>query len=156
MWQKQTERPLQAFFLLVWYRWNLIGSLTACLHEGGGPQIGEVTRLGGVTRLSIESLILMWSRLHDRWGKPPHVTSPTWDPPPSCKQALRNDDGKSNENCKKALGLKQQNNNFARASHFLVHFVAIFARLRRETCWFHVLWRTWIQEKDFLLLFWWT
>ena len=21
----------------------------ACLHEGGGPQIGEVTRLGGVT-----------------------------------------------------------------------------------------------------------
>ena len=28
-------------------------SLRACLHEGGGPQIGEVTRLGGVTRLSI-------------------------------------------------------------------------------------------------------
>ena len=22
----------------------------ACLHEGGGPQVGEVTRLGGVTR----------------------------------------------------------------------------------------------------------
>ena len=28
-------------------------SLRACLHGGGGPQIGEVTRLGGVTRLSI-------------------------------------------------------------------------------------------------------
>ena len=27
--------------------------LRACLHEGGGPQVGEVTRLGGVTRLSI-------------------------------------------------------------------------------------------------------
>ena len=31
---------------------NLI-SLRACLHGGGGPQVGEVTRLGGVTRLSI-------------------------------------------------------------------------------------------------------
>ena len=27
--------------------------LKACLHGGGGPQVGEVTRLGGVTRLSI-------------------------------------------------------------------------------------------------------
>ena len=27
--------------------------LTACLHGDGGPQVGEVTRLGGVTRLSI-------------------------------------------------------------------------------------------------------
>ena len=25
----------------------------ACLHGGGGPQVSEVTRLGGVTRLSI-------------------------------------------------------------------------------------------------------
>ena len=25
----------------------------ACLHEGGGPQVGEVTRLGGVTHMSI-------------------------------------------------------------------------------------------------------
>ena len=27
--------------------------LRACLHGGGGPQVGEATRLGGVTRLSI-------------------------------------------------------------------------------------------------------
>ena len=27
--------------------------LRACLHGGGGPEVGEVTRLGGVTRLSI-------------------------------------------------------------------------------------------------------
>ena len=27
--------------------------LRACLHGDGGPQVGEVTRLGGVTRLSI-------------------------------------------------------------------------------------------------------
>ena len=33
--------------------------LRACLHGGGGPQDGEVTRLGGVTRLSIQSL--KWS-----------------------------------------------------------------------------------------------
>ena len=28
-------------------------SLRACLHRGGGPRVGEVTRLDGVTRLSI-------------------------------------------------------------------------------------------------------
>ena len=29
------------------------GLFRACLHGGGGPQAGEVTSLGGVTRLSI-------------------------------------------------------------------------------------------------------
>ena len=33
--------------------------LRACLHGGGGPQVGEVTRLGGIPRLSIQSLV--WS-----------------------------------------------------------------------------------------------
>ena len=33
--------------------------LRACLHGGGGPQVGDVTCLGGVTCLSIESLILI-------------------------------------------------------------------------------------------------
>ena len=47
-------------------------------------------RLGEVTCLSIIiispfNLIL----LHDRWGDPPHVTSPIWGPPSPCKQALR-------------------------------------------------------------------
>ena len=28
-------------------------SCQACLHGGGGPQVSEVTRLGGVTHLSI-------------------------------------------------------------------------------------------------------
>ena len=32
--------------------------LGACLHGGGGPQLGGVTRFGGITRLSILSLIL--------------------------------------------------------------------------------------------------
>ena len=75
----------------VWMYLPFISStvLKACLHGGGGPQVGEVTRLGGVTRLSIQSLILMWSRLHVRWDNLPHVTSPTWGPPASCKQALK-------------------------------------------------------------------
>ena len=121
--------------------------IRACLHGGGGPQLGDVTHLGvayvawwfcgthywvvkpqkcawsaheqaaklavslllltfitlhaklknphatpaslgGVTGLSILSLILIWSRLHDRWGDPPHVTSPICGPQPPCKQAL--------------------------------------------------------------------
>ena len=33
--------------------WITTNLLRACLHGGGGPQVGEVTRLGGVTRLSI-------------------------------------------------------------------------------------------------------
>jgi len=38
----------------------------------------------------------------------------------------------SNEKGTKAIGLDQQNNNFARASRFFVHFFAVTARLRRE------------------------
>ena len=41
-------------------------------------------------------------------------------------RSLRNNDGDGNENGKK------QNNNFARASRFFVHFFAVVARLRRE------------------------
>ena len=46
------------------------------------------------------------------------------------------------ENDKKAIGLDVQNNNFARASRFVVHFSAVGARLQRETAKFHVLSRT--------------
>ena len=41
--------------------------------------------------------------------------------------------GDGNENRKKAIGLDWQNNNFACAPHFFVHFLAIVARLRRES-----------------------
>ena len=44
-----------------------------------------------------------------------------------------NDDGGGKENGKKAIGLDWQDNNFARAPRFLVHFSAVTARLRRET-----------------------
>ena len=47
--------------------------------------------------------------------------------------SLSNDDGDGNENGKKATSLNWQNNNFARASRFFVHFLADVARLRRET-----------------------
>ena len=46
--------------------------------------------------------------------------------------SLSNNDGDVNENGKKAIGLDEQNNNFARASRFFVHFLAVAARLRRE------------------------
>ena len=49
--------------------------------------------------------------------------------------SLRNDDGDGdgNENGKKAIGLDKENNNFARASRFFVHLIAVFAELQRET-----------------------
>ena len=46
-----------------------------------------------------------------------------------------------------------QNNNFAGASCFFVHFFVVTARLRRENAYFHVLWRTWTQDNNFLFLF---
>ena len=46
--------------------------------------------------------------------------------------SLRNNDGDSNENGKKATGLDKQNNNFASSSRFFVHFPAVVARLQRE------------------------
>ena len=41
---------------------------------GVGPQVGEVTRLGWVARLIIQSFNLILSRLRDRWNDPPHAT----------------------------------------------------------------------------------
>ena len=51
--------------------------------------------------------------------------------------SLRNDDDDDdddgNESGKKVKGLDKQNNNFARASRFFVHFSAVVARPQRET-----------------------
>ena len=46
---------------------------------------------------------------------------------------ISKDDGDGNENGKKAIGLDWQNNNFARASRFFVHFFNVAARLRSES-----------------------
>ena len=46
--------------------------------------------------------------------------------------SLSNNDVDGNKNGKKAIGLYQQSNNFARASCFFVHFFAVVASLRLE------------------------
>ena len=71
-----------------------------------------------------------------------------------CQGSLSNDDGDGNENGKKAIGLDWQNNNFARASRFFVHFFAVVARLQRESAWIHVLSRTGTQDNNFLFFSW--
>ena len=61
----------------------------ACLHEGGGPQVGEVTR-GGLPHLTCKrDHIEMRDCMDRRVTRPKRVTLPTWGPPPPCKQALR-------------------------------------------------------------------
>ena len=52
--------------------WDLkIWGFRACSHGGGGPQVGEVPRLSGVTNLSIQSLFFSWLLSHERWGTSP-------------------------------------------------------------------------------------
>ena len=71
------------FFVAVLHR------LRACLHEGGGSQVGEVTR-GGLPHLTCKRDHIKMRDCMDRRVTPPkRVTSPTWGPPPPCKQALR-------------------------------------------------------------------
>ena len=50
-------------------------------------------------------------------------------------RSLSNDGGDGNENGKKAIGLllRTENNNFTRAAHFFVYFLAVVERLRHET-----------------------
>ena len=64
-------------------------SLKACFHRGGRPKIGEVT-CGGSPHLSCKCDQIKMRDYMDRRVTPPkRVTSPTWGPPPPCKQALR-------------------------------------------------------------------
>ena len=60
----------------------------ACLHEGGGPQVGEVT-CGKLPHLTCKRDHIKMRDYMDRRVTPPkRVTSPTWGPPPPCKQVL--------------------------------------------------------------------
>ena len=54
----------------------------ACLHGGGGTQLGEVA-YGGSLHLSYKRDQIKMRDYMDR-----RVTSPTWGPPSPCKQAL--------------------------------------------------------------------
>ena len=50
-----------------------------------------------------------------------------------CAILLGSEDGDGNENGKKVIGLDWQNNNYARASRFFEQFLAVVARLQRES-----------------------
>ena len=61
---------------------------TFSLRGGGGPQIGEVT-CGRSLHLSCRRDQIKMTDYMDRWVTPPkRFTSPSWGPPPPCKQAL--------------------------------------------------------------------
>ena len=65
-----------------------IERLRTCLHEGGGPQVGEIT-YGGLPHLTCKRDHTKMRDYMDRRVTPPkRLTSPTWGPPPPCKQAL--------------------------------------------------------------------
>ena len=59
---------------------------------------------------------------------------------------LRSDDGDDNENVKKGKRFNNQNN-FARASRFFVHFFAVTARLRPENACFHFFERKYTSDE---------
>ena len=60
----------------------------ACLHGAGGPQVDEL-KYGGSPHLSCKRDQIKTRDYMDKQVTPPkRVTSPTWGPPPSCKQAL--------------------------------------------------------------------
>ena len=63
--------------------------LKACLQEGRGPQVGEVT-CGKSPHLTCKrDHIKMRDQMDGRVIPPKRVTSSTYGPPPPCKQALR-------------------------------------------------------------------
>ena len=62
--------------------------LRACLHEGGGLQVGEVTR-GGLPHLTCQRDHIKMRDYMDRWVTPPKwVTSPIQGTIPPRKQTL--------------------------------------------------------------------
>ena len=73
----------------------ILGSLRACLHEGGEPQVGEVT-CGGLPHLTCKRDHI--NCVNRRVTPPKQVTSPTWSPSPPWKQALSKNDGGGYEN----------------------------------------------------------
>ena len=61
----------------------------ACLHGGGGPQVGEV-KYGGSPHLACKRDQI---KMRDYVDK--RVTPSTWGPPPPCKQALSEENDRS-------------------------------------------------------------
>ena len=79
------------FLRVCFYRLSHYVTVRTCLHEGGGPQVGEV-KYGGSPHLSCKrDQINMRDYMDKRVTPPTLVTSPTWGPPPPCKPALNRD-----------------------------------------------------------------
>ena len=83
---KSFSLPVSAFLLsqystvLAKIGHDLTTRLKACLHGGGGPQLGEVT-CGGSPHLSCKRDQVKMRDYMDRWVTPPkQVTSPTCGP----------------------------------------------------------------------------
>ena len=57
-------------------------TLRACLHGGGGPQIGEVTCDGSPHLSCKREQVKMRDYMDRRVTPPKRVTAPTWGPPP--------------------------------------------------------------------------
>ena len=73
----------------------------ACLHGGGVPQIGEVTR-GGSPHLSCKrNQIKIRDYMDRRVTSPKRATAPTLGPPPPFKQALSHNNNKLTFNLKR-------------------------------------------------------
>ena len=81
--------------LLVYGKTNKLSRLRACLHEGGGPQVREVT-CGGLPHFTCKRDHIKMRDYVDRRVTPPkRVTSSIWGPPPPCKQALSENKNKN-------------------------------------------------------------
>ena len=65
--------------------------------------------------------------------------------------SVSNDDRGVNEDGKKSSSIRLAKQHHE--SRFLVHFFVVTARLRCEIAYFHVLWRRWAYDNDFLFLF---
>ena len=92
---KSFSLPVSAFLLsqystiLAKVVHDFTARLRACLHGSWGPQIGEVTCGGSPHLLCKRDQIKMRDSMDRQVTPPKQVTSPTWGPPPPCKQALR-------------------------------------------------------------------
>ena len=60
----------------------------ACLHGGGGHQVGEVTCDGSPYLSCKRNQVKVRDYMDRRVTPPKRVTSPTWSSSPPCKQAL--------------------------------------------------------------------
>ena len=65
-----------------------VTSKRACLHGDWARQIGEVTCRGSPHLLCKRDQLKMRDHMDRLVTTPNQVTSPTWGPPPPCKQAL--------------------------------------------------------------------